>query len=170
MPKPAAADSLGHYRALKVNPAADVEEIRLAYAMAKQTATGPYLRRVEDAYEVLKDARRRAAYDRLGGAPSIDWGKYLKSPWTLVVCVAILSAAIALIWVPDIRMRSKHFQAGQVLTLIGSGSEFGEVVRVDPAHRFPQGLVAPAYLVRLAGGSEERWYPEVDLQSTCVAN
>jgi curved DNA-binding protein CbpA len=63
-----------HYDALAVARSADGDVIRAAYrVLAKRyhpdTATGPkeiaaaHFRRIQEAYEVLSDARRRAKYD-----------------------------------------------------------------------------------------------------------
>lgn len=155
----------GYYRALKVSTDASSDDIRLAYAMAKQEVAGPALKRVERAFEVLNDPARRKEYD----AEGISKFDPLKSPWTLVAALAVLVGAIALLWIPDIRMRNRRFQAGQTLYGIQTRQEFGTVIRAESAHAFPDGIAAPGYLVRLAGSGEEKWFPAVDLQASAEA-
>jgi curved DNA-binding protein CbpA len=164
MAKPKPLDVKGHYRILKVATDAGVEEIRLATAMAKQNAAGPYLRKIEEAWETLSVAERREAYDRMG----LDRPNPLKSPYTLAACVALLIGAFVWLYLPEIRMRSKTFAAGQTLIEVHTGREFGQVLERSTSHLFPQGVRAPAYLVRMAAGGD-RWLPAADLQATCDA-
>ncbi len=159
-------DTKGYYRALKVSPEASVDEIRLAYAMAKQNAAGPYLARLEKAYDVLKDRESRAAYDAEGQQRT----NYLRNPLTLVACIVVLVAAFALLWLPGIRLRQKTFLTGQELVTISTRAPFGEVLRYKPRHEFANGARGPAYLVRLAATGAERWFPAIDLQVTCEGN
>ena len=157
-------DPEGHYKILKVSPEAGADEVRLAYAMAKQNASGPYLQKLEAAYEALKDPKRREAYDGEGvpeGTP------ILKNPITLVVAIAILIGAIAFLWVPDIRMRSRKFEAGQTLVKMGTSRPFGKVIQVDRSHQFNAGPAMTGYLVELAENGRRVWLPAIDLQATC---
>lgn len=158
-------DTRGYYRVLKVAPDAPQNELSLAAAMAKSTATAAQQRRIEEAFNVLKDPRKRAAYDREG----IRAFEPLKSPVTLVVAVALLIAAFVWFWLPEIRMRSKSFNPGQTLVETRTSRVFGEVVRYESNHAFPGGVRAPAYLVRVGTGGPERWFPAIDLQATCEA-
>jgi curved DNA-binding protein CbpA len=157
-------DKKGYYRLLKVSPETSADEIRLAFAMAKQNAAGPHLQKMEEAYEVLKDKESRAAYDAEGQGQRAS---YLRNPLTLVACIVVLAASIALLWLPDLRLRQKSFQTGQELVTIGTRAPFGEVVRYNPRHEFANGTSGPAYLVRLAETGAERWFPAIDLQATC---
>jgi len=159
-------DPKGFYRILKITPEASADEIRLAYAMAKQSAEGPYLQKLHAAYEVLKNPAAREAYDKEGLSQSLD---FMRSPLTLVVAVAILAAVLYWMWLPGIRMHGKKFQAGQTLVRTSSGSEFGKVIRVDPSHRFGDSPATTAYLVELAETGKQVWLPAIDLQATCDA-
>ncbi|MCI0548625.1 MAG: hypothetical protein L0027_15240 [Candidatus Rokubacteria bacterium] len=163
MPPKRPRDTRGYYRALKIAPDASPDEIRLAYAMVKTTSEGPHLRRIEQAYQTLKDPRRRAAYDK-EGQPRFD---PLKSPITLVAAVAVLIAVFIWLWLPEINLRRKSFRPGQTLVEIRTGRTFGEVTRYEVRHSFPGGVTGPAYLVKLDGGGSERWFPARDLQTTC---
>jgi len=61
-----------HYEILQISPNADVETIRRVYRMQAQrfhpdnldSGNAEAFRRISDAYEVLIDPKRRAAYDR----------------------------------------------------------------------------------------------------------
>jgi len=163
MAKRKVLDVRGYYRALKVSPEVPQEEVRLAYAMAKQNAAGPQLKRIELAFEVLNSREKRKQYDTEGIAKFNP----LKSPWTLVGAIVVLVASVLLLWIPEIRMRGKRFQPGQTLVETSTRREFGVIVRVESTHRFPEGITAPGYLVRLAEGGEERWFPAIDLQASC---
>jgi curved DNA-binding protein CbpA len=156
-------DLKGYYRLLKIASDASPDEVRLAYAMAKSTAEGPHLRRIEDAYAVLKDPRKRAAYDK-EGQKSFE---PLKSPATLAVAAAALIGVFVWLWLPEINLRRKSFRPGQTLVEIRSGRPFGEVVRYEASHSFPGGSSGPAYLVKLGTTGSERWFPAIDLQATC---
>jgi hypothetical protein len=84
------SDPQGYYRALGVPHTASAEDIRLAFrgrAMASHpdqagaNGNGETFRLVREAYEVLRDPRRRMAYDASGlaaweraPAPGGDWG------------------------------------------------------------------------------------------------
>ncbi len=157
-------DLKGYYRLLKIAPDASADEIRLAYAMAKTTSEGPHLRRLEDAYEVLKNPKRRAAYDKEGQRTTIE---PLKNPVTLVIAVVVLVAVFLWLWLPDINLRRKHFRAGQTIVEIRSGRPFGEIVRYEGNHPFPGGSSGAAYLVKVGSTGSERWFPAADLQATC---
>ena len=61
-----------HYEVLQISPNADVETIRRVYRMQAQrfhpdnldSGNAEAFRKISDAYEVLIDPQRRAAYDR----------------------------------------------------------------------------------------------------------
>ncbi len=61
-----------HYEVLQISPNADVETIRRVYRIQaqrfhpdnQQSGNADSFRRISDAYEVLVDPQRRAAYDR----------------------------------------------------------------------------------------------------------
>ncbi len=158
-------DVKGFYRIIRVDPEASPDEIRLAYAMAKQNAAGAYLKRIDEAYGALKDPGRRAEYDHQGHARANP----LKSPYTLAGSIAALVLVLAVVFVPAMSRRLRSFSAGKALVDARSGRAFGVVVRHEEAHAFPQGGSSPAYLVRLAANGEERWYPARDIQETCEA-
>jgi hypothetical protein len=158
-------DKKGYYRILKVATDAPQEELGLAFAMARSTAApGPALRRLEEAYETLKDPRKRAAYDK---EDSRNF-EPLKSPVTLVVSVVLLIALFVWFWLPEIQKRSKSFRSGQTLVEMRTGRVFGEVVRYERNHSFPGGVTGAAYLVKVGTGGPERWFPAIDLQATCT--
>ncbi|MBI3450344.1 MAG: hypothetical protein HY049_15695 [Acidobacteria bacterium] len=156
-------DLKGYYRILKVSPEAPPDEIRLSYALVRQDANGPHLKRIEEAYETLKDPAKKAAYDREG----FERPDPLKSPVTLAATVVVFIAILAAIYGPGYLRSRKSFQPGQTLVDVASGREFGSVVRFEDSHRFPQGSSTPAYLVRMPGAEGERWYPAYDLQASC---
>jgi len=156
-------DTKGYYRVMRVRPDCSLDEIRLAYAMAKQNATGPYLEKLEEAYETLKDDKKRAAYD----AEGLQGVNYLQNPLTLTAAIVVLIVVFIFLWLPDIRLHGKSFQPGQQLSTASTRAPFGSVVRYDPSHTFPNGTRGPAYLVRLADSGIEQWFPAVDLQASC---
>lgn len=156
-------DLKAYYRLLKIAPDASPDEVRLAYAMARSTAEGTQLRRIEKAYEILRNPKRRAAYDKEGQKNLAP----LKSPLTLGIALAALIGIFVWLWLPEISLRRKSFRAGQTLVEIRSGRTFGEVVRYDPGHSFPDGVTGPAYLVKMGTSGSERWFPAIDLQATC---
>jgi curved DNA-binding protein CbpA len=158
-------DIKGYYRLLKVSVDAGPDEIRLATAIAKQNATGPHLKRIDEAWGALSVPRLRQQYDSMG----LERPNPLKSPWTLVVCAVILAGIYFWLYAPGIAMRSKTFTVGQMLVDIRTRQEFGIVVQVDQNHRFSNGEVRVGYLVRAASGGSDRWYPAIDLQSTMNA-
>jgi curved DNA-binding protein CbpA len=162
-PKNTPLDVKGYYRLLKVSRMADIDEIRLSYAMAKQNAEGPYLAKLEKAYETLKIPQTRAKYD----AEGIRQTDLLRSPFTLAAAIVVLIGAIVVLWLPEIQMRMKRFEPGQELVSASTRQQFGTVVNYDPAYQFPGGNRGPAYLVRLTDGSQEKWFPAIDLQATC---
>jgi curved DNA-binding protein CbpA len=69
---PRSAMFVDHYEVLQISPNADVETIRRIYRIHAQrfhpdnldSGNAETFRRVSDAYEVLSDPERRAAYDR----------------------------------------------------------------------------------------------------------
>jgi curved DNA-binding protein CbpA len=156
-------DLKGYYRTLKVSPGVEIDEIRLSYAMVRQNASGPHLKRVEEAFETLKDSTRRAAYDMEG----LEGTKIFKQPSTLAAAAALLVLIIAVVYGPGLLRGMKTFKQGQTLVETRTGRPFGVVVQYEDSHQFPQGGSAPAYLVRMAGSAELRWLPSYDLQSIC---
>src|SRR5882672_5249010 len=102
-------DLKGYYRTLKVSPGAGTDEIRLSYAMVRQNASGPFLKRVEEAFETLKDAERRASYDREG----LEGTQVLKKPGTLAGALVVLVATLAIVFVPGLLRGMKTFRQGQ---------------------------------------------------------
>lgn len=165
MAKKKPLDIKGYYRVLKVSVDAGPDEIRLATAIAKQNASGPHLRRVDEAWGTLSVLRRRQEYDAMG----LERPNPLKSPYTLVVCIVILLGIFFWLYAPAMAMRRKTFSAGQTLVDMRTRQEFGTVVQVDENHRFPNGEVLVGYLIRSAGGGADHWYPAIDLQSTMNA-
>ena len=158
-------DPKGYYRILRVSPEASHDEIRLAHAMAMQGLSGPQLRRLEQAYGVLKNPESRAAYDK--ERLKKEWS--FSSPLTLLIAVAVLVIVFMWVWLPGIRMHGKTFRAGQSLVEIRTGRQFGQVVKFESHHSFPEGVNGPGYLVKMGTGSQERWFPAIDLQATCNA-
>lgn len=158
-------DTKGYYRLLKIAPESSHEDIRLAYAMARTQVEGQSLRRLEEAYKVLKNPKTRAAYDKEG----LRQFEPLRSPVTLVAAVVLLIVSFVWLWLPEIQMRRKSFRSGQTLVEIRTGRVFGEVVRYETRHEFPGGMTAPAYLVKLGESGTERWFPAIDLQATVNA-
>lgn len=158
-------DRKEYYRVLKVSPEADHDEIKLAYAMAKQNAAGPYLAKLDEAWDVLKDRNKRAAYD----AEGLEKTNYFRHPATLLAAIAVLVVVFVTLWLPGIQMRNKKYGPGQELVTVAGRQPFGTVVRFERQHSFPGGVTAPAYLVRMAGTGSEQWLPEIDLQASCAA-
>jgi curved DNA-binding protein CbpA len=155
-------DLQGHYRVLKVASDASLDEIRLSYAMAKQNASGALLKRIEDAFEALKDQDRRSTYDREG----LEGSDLLRKPVTLAAAFGLLVIILAAVYGPGILRGMKSFREGQRVSDARTGHEFGTVIRYEPSHHFPQGSTLPAYLVRMAGTGEERWFPAYDMQAS----
>ena len=155
-------DLEGHYRILKISPDASPDEIRLSYAMAKQNASGSLLKRIEEAFDILRDPDRRSAYDREG----LEGSDVLRKPATLAAILALLLITLAAVYGPEILRGMKTFKEGQKVSETRTGREFGTVLRFDPAHRFPQGSTLPAYLVRMAETGEDRWFPAYDMQAS----
>lgn len=156
-------DTKGYYRLLKVAPDAPQDELSLAAAMAKSSASPALQKRIDEAYKVLRDPKKRAAYNMEG----IRGFEPLRSPATLVAAVVILIGIFVWLWLPEIRKRNKSFSTGQTLVETRTNRVFGEVIRFEARHEFPGGVTAPAYLVKLGEHGSERWFPAIDLQATC---
>lgn len=159
-------DPKGYYRILRVSPEATHDEIRLAHAMAMQGVSGPHLRRMEQAYGILKSPKSRAAYDK----ERLRRERPFFSPRTLLIAVAVLVVVFLWLWLPGIRMHGKTFRAGQSLVEIRTGRQFGQVMKYESHHSFPEGMNGPGYLVKVGTGDQERWFPAIDLQATCNAH
>src|SRR6266850_1619431 len=128
-------DLKGHYRTLKVSSDASPDEIRLSYAMAKQNASGSLLKRIEEAFETLRDQDRRSVYDREG----LEGSDILRKPATLAAALGLLLVTFAAIYGPGILRGMKSYREGQSVVETRTGREFGTVVRYEASHRFPQG-------------------------------
>jgi len=163
MAKKKPLDLKGYYRALKVSPEAPPDEVRLSYALVRQGAAGPYLKKIDEAFETLRDPARRAAYDQQGHRKA---GKPNKTA-ILAGALSLLVLVLAVVYGPGFLRGLKSFREGQTLVEIRTGREFGVVVRYDGSHAFPQGSTLPAYLVRLAASGDERWFPAYDMQAAC---
>src|SRR5262245_24237800 len=101
-------DLKGHYRILKVSSEVSSDELRLSYALVRQDATGPLAKRIEEAYETLKDPARKAAYDREG----LEGPEPMKSPITLAAAVVALTAVLAVAYGPAYLRSRKSFRPG----------------------------------------------------------
>lgn len=84
----------------------------------------------------------------------------------LVLAVSGLAFALVIytqVW-PHFAVRYRTFPTGTVLVQVVNSQPFGTVVSFEGSHRFPQGKVAPAYLLRLVNG-EERWLPKLEVNA-----
>jgi curved DNA-binding protein CbpA len=163
-------DPRGYYRALNVSADASPEEIILAYRFLKQSYRERRekldIARIQAAYDTLSDQKRRAAYDRrdAAGRRRAGPGKgRFGSPAILVGLMVVLAVVLAWSLGPSLRVAMTSFEPGDELVLRSSGAMLGTVEAYEPQHRFHNGAVAPAYLVRESSGAEAEWYPVGDL-------
>jgi len=159
-----ARDPLGYYRVLNLSPGANEAEIRLAYTFLKnawQHDRKIPRSRIKEAFDCLSDPSLKGAYDS---------GKRKRADrdWVAVgVSAAILAALLlfaGLVFPGFLLPRPTPFASGSQLVRQKDQAPLGEIVRRDPAHRFPNGVSGSAYLVRFGDGSE-RWYPTSDLEN-----
>src|SRR6266478_6100290 len=96
-----------YYKVLGVERAAGADQIKAAYRrlarkyhpdVSKEPNAEARFKEMQEAYEVLKDAEKRAAYAQPGGnwkageqfRPAADWGSGFRVGAELVVCGALL--------------------------------------------------------------------------------
>jgi len=80
--------------------------------------------------------------------------------------VVLLLGILVFVWLPLYGSRFRTFSAGDRL-VDRDGAPFGVVVQMSDQHEFDPGVKAPAYLIELSTDKQLRWYPAVDIQSTC---
>jgi curved DNA-binding protein CbpA len=158
-----AHDSRGYYKLLNLEPGSDVEEVKLAYGFLKYECEKEGAkpdRKLVEAYACLSDENRKAAYDTLRGNVVGSTQKRLRGYSVLLV---ILFVFAAFIFPGFLKPSPDSYNSGDRLVRTSDGSFFGQIVRREQFHAFPNDKVAGGYLVRLPGG-EERWYPASDLE------
>ena len=166
-------DTHGYYRALNVSADASAEEIRLAYEIIRQNyrdrRAGVSIGLVTAAYDTLSDPTRRRDYDaaRSSSSQAAARMRGLGKPGVIGILAVTLVAVVLFNFAGDLRQALITFAPGQVLYRREGGSLVGTVVRRERQHRFFNGAVASAYLVKLPQGSGEEWYPARDLERLC---
>ncbi|MCZ6650129.1 MAG: hypothetical protein O7F11_08895 [Acidobacteria bacterium] len=167
-------DPQGFYRALNISAHASAEEILLSYRFLKQTfrerRTKLDIGLIQEAYETLSDQERRSEYDvlsRPGAGTARTRARNgtvsrFSSPVLLLCLMVVFIVVLAVVKGPDLRAAFISFHQGDQLYLMEDDSSLGTVVAYEGDHRFHNGVLAPAYLLRRAGGHEE-WYPARDL-------
>ena len=158
-----AQDSRGYYKLLNLEPGSGIEEVNLAYEFLKYESEKDDKapdRKTQEAYACLSDPGRKAEYDIRGGDVDATTRKWMTSYWVLLV---ILFAFAAFIFPGFLKPGPGRFHSGDRLVRSSNGAIFGEIVRREQFHKFPQDRVGAGYLVRLQDG-EERWYPGSDLE------
>jgi curved DNA-binding protein CbpA len=166
-------DPQGYYAALNIGPDASAAEIRLAYEFLKQSYHTERkhldIGKIRAAYKVLSDPKERRSYDAGDANRRAAKGELLRQlkAHALPIAIALLavSAAVLLYLVgPDVRAQFVGFDSGDELYWADGSRDLGTVEAFVQQHTFPSGAVAPAYLVRPAGGGEPIWYPARDLK------
>ena len=165
-------DPQGLYRALNVSADASVEEILLSYRFLKQAfrerRTKLNIGLIQEAYETLSDQEKRSEYDVLSrpAAPTASARRgavsRFNSPVLLLCLIVVFIVVLAVVKGPDLRAAFISFRQGDQLYLMEDDGSLGTVVAYEGDHRFHNGVLAPAYLLRREGGGEE-WYPARDL-------
>jgi hypothetical protein len=159
-------DPLGYYRTLNISPGAATEEIVLAYRLLKQAYFERHdsmdIGRIQAAYDTLMDAERRARYDRGGSAPATSVRRRVGTPGVLATLLILLALILGVVLGPVIGYSLTSFEAGDRLFWTEGGEFAGTVQGYEPHHVFPNGAMAPAYLLVGATG-ESTWYPAGDL-------
>ena len=158
-----ARDSRGYYKLLSLEPGSGIQEVDLAYGFLKYESEKDGKepdRKTQEAYACLSDPGRKAEYDTRGGAVEATGRKRMTS---YVVLLVILFGFAAFIFPGFLRPAPGPFHSGDRLVRSSNGSFFGEIVRREQFHKFPEDRVGAGYLVRLQDG-EERWYPGSDLE------
>jgi curved DNA-binding protein CbpA len=163
-----ASDPREYYKLLNLEPGSGIEEVHLAYGFLKyewESEGAQPDAKIQKAYECLSNPSRKAAYDskgagRGGGSLTLSSSKRMTIS---VVLLAVLFLFAAFVFPGFLRPAPAPYSAGDRLVRSSSGAVFGEIVRREQFHKFPQEKVGAGYLVRLPDG-EKRWFPAHDLE------
>lgn len=165
-------DPEGFYQILNVGLDASAEEILLSYRFLKiafrERRKKLNIGLIQEAYETLSDQEKRTEYDARSRPSAVAASDRqgavspFSSPVLLLSLIAVFLIVLVVVKGPDMRAALISFHQGDRLYLMEDESSMGTVVSYESDHRFHNGAVAPAYLLREAGGQEE-WYPARDL-------
>ncbi len=158
-------DPKGHYEALRLQPGAVPEEIERAYlSLLEEWRQCRSFSRfaVQEAYRFLSDPECKAVYDASArpGPPEPSLGR---RSLALSAILLMLFLQAGFVFPGFLRAPPPPFHSGEVLARVYDQVTLGRVSRLEIYHRFPRGIVARAYLIRVPGG-QERWYPARDLE------
>jgi curved DNA-binding protein CbpA len=164
-----------HYEVLGVEPGATKAEVESAYLeRRKREGIDPQeLLRLERARRILADPDLRRGYDadrrrqeqeqEHGRAPgprrgqgALDPARGRKQLLVLAGLVAVLGLVMGVVVWPLVAQRVITYAAGT--ELVGrDGRPYGTVLGYELLHRFPGGVSADAYRLRLSASGSEAW-------------
>jgi curved DNA-binding protein CbpA len=165
-------DPQGHYAILNVGPDASREEILLSYRFLKlafrERREKLNIGAIQDAYEVLSDAERKAAYDGASRpahamSPLPGSTPRFSSLVLLVSLVVALMVVLAVMHGPQMLYSMTTFPPGDNLYLLEDGAFLGTVSAYEARHTFHNGAHARAYQLRTRDDGPGEWYPAGDL-------
>lgn len=164
-------DPRGYYQTLNIEPGGPVEEVELAYRLLKarylKHRESQGIRKIQEAYETLRDPERRQAYDAIGRPRRAAGGKArMGKPRMLGLLLAVLFTVVAIVYGPTLKANLTSYDPGDILYLRTNKLYFGTIMRYEKEHLFYNGASAPAYLIEDASGGS-LWYPARDLTRIC---
>jgi len=159
------ADPMGHYEALRLQPAASPGEIAWAYRRREEEwrQCRSFSRfAVQEAYRYLSDPERKAAYDA-GPRPGPPEPSASRRRLILSAILLTLVSHAGFISPGFLQAAPPRFHPGDVLIRSHDERTLGTVTRQEFKHRFPRSRISRAYLIRTAEG-KGRWFPARELE------
>ncbi|MFQ5701886.1 MAG: hypothetical protein ACE5HU_08600 [Acidobacteriota bacterium] len=164
-------DHQGYYRLLRLDTDATAEEIQLAFEMLGEWSDemrGAPMAQIERAYRALINPASRRTYDLVCTAPSqqAEPRRGRLDDWrVLAACLVVFLGIILFVWAPMLTTRFKSFSPGDHL-LDQADQPFGVVVKSSDLHTFSANISSEAYLIRLDGSGDSRWFPAKEIRAT----
>jgi hypothetical protein len=156
-------DHMGRYlEMLGVGPRATLDEINTAYfTLVKRFPENPTEEdeaRVQELRRAYDIVRRRYVPPKIKGL-KVVFDKRVALP---LMAVAVLALGGTFLWMnwSNVKLQTTHYDPGTVLRLKNTPAPYGTVTGYESTHRFPAGLPAPAYQIKLAGKEETVWVSE----------